>query len=246
MLNNQQLREMGFNHINVGDMESFKELWNAILLEEFVNDDAGSKPIRYPVWELGSDPHAYKETGRTFDDRWTEDCEVVPCPHWINKGEKWETVGSIPDSYKNFVLELASKLGGEYKRIDCMLHNTLVNYMNPWHNHYLDGSAYNVLVHMGIDTRTDEDGGRLELGRLDNKEEYGDYIKYIEKVKSEKRSQALPLYAKGFTVTKVGEIPCHHGDVSILNNSCAKFVHQVSRVKTDAPRYTLLLSLEKK
>jgi hypothetical protein len=241
-----KFHELGFKHINLAHLPSLENLWNSILTEEYITDDVGEKPIRYPVWELGVDPNAGKQEGRTFDDRWTEDCEIVPCPHWTIDNGKWITEDAIPEVYRDFVSDLVSIIGQDFNHIDCMLHNTLINYMNPWHNHFLDGSPYNVLVHMGVETRTDEDGGRLELGRLDNREEYGGYIKYIEKVKSEKRHQALPLYAEGFTVNKVGEVPCHHGDITIIKNSCAKFVHQVSMVKSDAPRYTLLLSMSNK
>lgn len=156
MLSDKEFIELGYTYTNVSASRVFQEMWNQVLTEDYIDDIKGSKPVKYPSWEGSS----------TFDDRLIEDSTLAECPHWKVSDRYWTTFGGIPDQYRNFVGWLIIHIGVTPKRIDCMLHNTLMGYTNPWHNHHLDESPLNILVHMGTRNRTDKDGGRLELGKI--------------------------------------------------------------------------------
>lgn len=239
--NHNDFHRYGFFATDVRNLDSFNNMWNAVLTDSYIYDDIGTKPIRYPVWERGFDEGSIKKC-RTFDDRWTDQHEKVPYPHWVINDQKWEWQPSspIPEEYQLFTKDILGMLGGKYNHVGCMLHNTLINYVNPWHNHFLDGSKYNVLIHMGYN-RTDTDGGKLELGKIVEDEEK--YLQYVRETKMEKASYSLPLYAEEYTVRKLGEVSCDHGDVTILDNTNLFNVHRVTQVRTVKPRYTLLLSI---
>jgi hypothetical protein len=114
-----------------------------------------------------------------------------------------------------------------FDKLEYMLHHTVQGYENLWHGHFKDASHMHLFFYFGSD-RSEEDGGKLEVGRI-KEGTIIDFDKYH-------------LVGDMNKIEKTGSFMCDHGDMVLVWNANPFLLHQVTKVLTEKPRYTLMVS----
>lgn len=146
------------------------------------------------------------------------DTTFVP-PAYINMAESFINSGVFSEYFN---------VHGKFDSYDYMLHQTLNGYENLWHGHYKDGTHVHLLFYLGSSNRKESDGGKIEVGRIPYTEEiqFGDYHN---------------IHGK-YEIEKTGSFVANHGKVVVVWNANPYIVHQVTKVTSDVPRYTLMVA----
>lgn len=226
MININNLYNNLSQKLDASQFKSFDKLYNTVLKDDYVLDDVGTQPVRFPKWEL--------KDGRTFDDVSIKE-ELDKPPMLFRKNFEWYSNNPIPNGYLDYINEIYdsgllnsyTNIHGDFNVAEVMLHNTLQTYINPWHSHYTDGMHLHVLTHMGSKERFTDDGSLL-VGRA----------KSDINIENLKKNE---IYWYKGEVDVLNKMNCNHGDMSVFVNNDPTCVHMVSSV-IDQNRYTLMLA----
>lgn len=157
----------------------------------------------------------------------------VRSPLWDNKTDLYNDNSHVPKEYQKLlrdiidsgILKAYTNIHGEFNKFLYMGHFTGAGYKNPWHGHFYDGMHIHLLIHFGHSDRDyDLDGGVVEVGRIVGKVDMEDYYNVRSEVK------------------KSGQVLCNHGQMTVLLNTDPFVMHQVTEVKSEKTRYTLMIA----
>lgn len=156
----------------------------------------------------------------------------VRSPLWDNKTDLYTDNSHVPKEYQKLIEDIVStgllkpytNIHGDFNKFIYMGHFTGAGYKNPWHGHFFDGMHIHLLIHFGHKNRDyNEDGGVLEVGRAIGNLDMEDYTNI-----------KLPI-------NKSGHVLCNHGEMTVMLNSDPFVMHQVTEVKSEKTRYTLMV-----
>ena len=131
---------------------------------------------------------------------------------------------------KSRMIKSYEKVYGDLNFSKQMFHRTPKDYENLYHGHTYDGSHMHIFVYVTDQERVDLDGGFIEVGEVVDRQN----VKFnpVDFYTSSPRLHCTHLSLK-----------VRNGLGIVINNINPYFRHQVTKVQTNAGRYTYMLAL---